>query len=60
MITEKELFISTSNFSEDYFYKTFGIGFFAKSPKLMNSLKLIFNRDWESKYSILLKDYLKK
>eukprot|EP01080_Neovahlkampfia_damariscottae_P009236 gene9236-1322_t len=55
MITENELFISTSNFSEDYFYKTFGIGFFANSPQLMNTLKLIFNRDWESKYSTILR-----
>jgi phospholipase D3/4 len=60
LISDKRLFISTSNWSADYFYKTFGVGFLAESRILMDSLQSIFVRDWNSIYAKPLNDFIKQ
>lgn len=50
MVTDKEGFIGTSNWSGDYFISTGGIGF-VFSGKLRSQLVDIFQRDWSSDYA---------
>ncbi|VDL90736.1 unnamed protein product [Schistocephalus solidus] len=60
MVTDKTLYIGTSNWSGDYFYHTGGAAFVAKeeknqsssaSPLLREQLTNIFYRDWNSEYT---------
>ena len=48
-----ESFLSsgTSNWSEDYFTNTGGVGLVAGNSSLHEDLELVFQRDWDSKYS---------
>ena len=50
MVTDKEGFIGTSNWSGDYFISTGGVGF-VFTGKLRSQLVDIFHRDWSSDYS---------
>ena len=51
MVTDSHGYVGTSNWSEDYFASTGGIGFvFSESP-LRSDLEGVFRRDWESEYS---------
>ncbi|XP_025019714.1 phospholipase D4 [Python bivittatus] len=64
MVTDKTAYIGTSNWSEEYFTITAGVGLIAKqstdSPKrnliIQEQLKSLFERDWNSKYSINMED----
>ncbi|BHF72971.1 phospholipase [Sparganum proliferum] len=59
MVTDKVLYIGTSNWSGDYFYRTGGAAFVAEeeknqsstSPPLREQLTDIFYRDWNSEYT---------
>lgn len=63
MVTERTAYIGTSNWSEDYFISTAGVGFIAENinssytSSIQQQLKSIFERDWFSKYSCLLEDF---
>lgn len=60
MVTDTTAYIGTSNWSGDYFISTAGIGYIvtqemdgkahAKTP-IQDQLRLVFERDWNSKYS---------
>lgn len=65
MVTDKAAYIGTSNWSEDYFTNTAGVGLIIKqSPTnlqrrqqpVQEQLKSIFERDWNSKYSVNVED----
>ncbi|XP_010019513.1 PREDICTED: phospholipase D4 [Nestor notabilis] len=65
MVTDKVAYIGTSNWSEDYFINTAGVGLIIKqnSTNLQRSqlpiqeqLKHLFERDWNSKYAVNLED----
>lgn len=53
LVTNETAFISTSNWSKDYFYSTFGAAFVSQHYTLITQLQSIFNRDWNSNYSVL-------
>lgn len=61
MVTDKVSYIGTSNWSEDYFYNTAGVGLVVsehapdpmqKTKTLHHQLKAVFNRDWHSQFSV--------
>jgi len=59
MVTEKNGYIGTSNWSADYFVNTGGIGFVFENTQLEESrihaqLLHVFQRDWNSSYSLPL------
>ncbi|KAK6479174.1 5'-3' exonuclease PLD4-like, partial [Huso huso] len=63
MVTDKLAYIGTSNWSEDYFNTTAGVGLvISQTQQSLNStrqtvqeqLKGVFDRDWNSKYAINL------
>ena len=54
MVTDKQGFIGTSNWSADYFISTGGIGFMF-TGKMRQQLEDIFTRDWSSSYATHLK-----
>lgn len=65
MVTDKLSYIGTSNWSKEYFYTTAGLGLVVsehapdptqKNRTLHHQLKAVFNRDWNSKYSVELHD----
>uniref|UniRef100_A0A8D0L7J2 Phospholipase D family member 4 n=1 Tax=Sphenodon punctatus TaxID=8508 RepID=A0A8D0L7J2_SPHPU len=65
MVTDKVAYIGTSNWSEDYFHTTAGVGLVIKqsstdprkkNPLIQEQLKSLFERDWNSKYSINMED----
>ncbi|KAG2382368.1 hypothetical protein C9374_005570 [Naegleria lovaniensis] len=51
MVTEQQAYISTSNWSKDYFYTTAGISFTSTTPTLRQTVENIFNRDYSSEYA---------
>ena len=51
VVTDQITYVSTSNWSKDYFYHTLGIGLFTTNNKINSDIKNIFLRDWNSKYS---------
>ncbi|EFC48940.1 phospholipase D family protein [Naegleria gruberi] len=51
MVTEKQAYISTSNWSKDYFYTTAGISFVSTTPSLRQTVNSIFERDYSSIYA---------
>ena len=60
MVTEKNGYIGTSNWSADYFVNTGGIGFVFENTQLEESqihaqLLHVFQRDWSSSYSLNIK-----
>jgi phospholipase D3/4 len=58
-VTEKQAYISTSNWSWDYFYTTAGISYLSTHESLRSGVQRIFERDWASKYCHPLTDYFK-
>ncbi|XP_060117564.1 5'-3' exonuclease PLD4 [Heteronotia binoei] len=65
MVTEKTAYIGTSNWSEEYFTSTAGVGLIAtqsltdpqrKIPVIQDQLRSLFERDWNSQYSVNIKD----
>ncbi|XP_013038556.3 5'-3' exonuclease PLD4 isoform X1 [Anser cygnoides] len=63
MVTDKAAYIGTSNWSEDYFTNTAGVGLIVKQNStnlrrrpIQKQLKTLFERDWNSKYSVNLED----
>ncbi|NXT85088.1 PLD4 Phospholipase, partial [Zapornia atra] len=65
MVTDKVAYIGTSNWSEDYFINTAGVGLIIKQNltslqrrqlPLQEQLKNLFERDWNSNYAVNLED----
>ncbi|RLW10508.1 hypothetical protein DV515_00001902 [Chloebia gouldiae] len=65
MVTDKVAYIGTSNWSENYFTDTAGVGLIIKQnstnlPRrqqpVQEQLKDLFERDWNSKYAVNLED----
>ncbi|XP_075387714.1 5'-3' exonuclease PLD4 [Tenrec ecaudatus] len=61
MVTEKAAYIGTSNWSEDYFSSTSGVGLVASqrgphalpgSLTVQEQLRRLFERDWDSPYAV--------
>uniref|UniRef100_A0A2K5Q6R3 Phospholipase D family member 4 n=2 Tax=Cebinae TaxID=38070 RepID=A0A2K5Q6R3_CEBIM len=60
MVTEKAAYIGTSNWSEDYFSSTAGVGLVVTQspgarparPAVQEQLRLLFERDWSSRYAV--------
>ncbi|XP_063173277.1 5'-3' exonuclease PLD3-like [Candoia aspera] len=68
MVTDRVAYVGTSNWSEDYFLHTAGVGLIinqsslapeAQSYTLRQQLVEVFLRDWESPYTLLLEDHWK-
>lgn len=64
MVTDNTAYIGTSNWSGDYFTVTAGIGFVLHDPvfdrdmshdTLRRQLQAVFERDWNSNYTVPLK-----
>lgn len=55
MVTEKTAYIGTSNWSKDYFVNTAGVGFVSSHAEIVDQLKDVFLRDWNSQYTQKLK-----
>ncbi|XP_007473521.1 5'-3' exonuclease PLD4 [Monodelphis domestica] len=62
-VTEKKAYVGTSNWSEDYFTNTAGVGVIVNqsssdpqhpAPTIQDNLRGIFERDWQSPYAISL------
>lgn len=51
LVTDKDGYIGTSNWSADYFISTGGIGVIFRGGNLRRELKEVFDRDWGSSYS---------
>ncbi|XP_015908703.1 5'-3' exonuclease PLD3 isoform X2 [Parasteatoda tepidariorum] len=60
MVTDNAAYIGTSNWSEDYFVNTGGVGFVIRNPvtngtdgsnPLREQVEEVFKRDWRSKYA---------
>ncbi|XP_025045120.2 5'-3' exonuclease PLD4 isoform X1 [Pelodiscus sinensis] len=65
MVTDKVAYVGTSNWSKDYFSTTAGVGLIInqmstdpqrKKPVIQEQLKNLFERDWNSKYSVNMED----
>ncbi|XP_030307847.1 phospholipase D4 isoform X2 [Calypte anna] len=65
MVTDKVAYIGTSNWSEDYFTSTAGVGLIIKQNStdlqrrqlpIQEQLKNLFERDWNSSYAVNLED----
>lgn len=52
MVTEKQAFITTSNWSGDYFLDTCGASFITNQSKVIAELQEKFLRDWNSEYAV--------
>ncbi|XP_054096380.2 5'-3' exonuclease PLD4 isoform X5 [Callithrix jacchus] len=57
MVTDKAAYIGTSNWSEDYFSSTAGVGLVVAQspgarPAVQEQLRLLFERDWGSRYAV--------
>ncbi|XP_066505357.1 5'-3' exonuclease PLD3 isoform X2 [Hoplias malabaricus] len=65
MVTDRVVYIGTSNWSENYFSQTAGVGFVVNQTgsvvekgrqTVQNQLQKIFQRDWNSEFSQALSD----
>lgn len=65
MVTDKEAYIGTSNWSGDYFLTTAGVGLVIsqhaphsvwKTEALQSQLRAVFDRDWHSEFAVHLAD----
>jgi len=54
LVTENEAFISTSNWSANYFLWTGGVTLNWVGNDVVNELQSCFDRDWNSPYSTLI------
>ncbi|XP_053133912.1 5'-3' exonuclease PLD3-like isoform X2 [Hemicordylus capensis] len=69
MVTDRVAYIGTSNWSEDYFTRTTGVGLVinqteaagggAQGSSLRRQLEGVFRRDWDSPYALPLHDHWK-
>ncbi|KAJ6243688.1 phospholipase d - related [Anaeramoeba flamelloides] len=50
-VSEKQVFIDTSNWSADYFMSTAGVSFNSYHKQIINQVQDRFDRDWNSKYT---------
>ncbi|KAN0029895.1 hypothetical protein ACTA71_008033 [Dictyostelium dimigraforme] len=57
MVTEKQSYVGTSNWSEDYFTVTGGLSYNVFNNDFTNQLQSIFNRDWNSPYTQPIQNY---
>jgi len=57
LVSEKTSFISTSNWSADYFVTTSGVACITENTQLINQLQTNFDRDWNSQYAYPVTDY---
>ncbi|XP_051627866.1 5'-3' exonuclease PLD3-like [Manacus candei] len=61
MVTDKVAYVGTSNWSGDYFERTGGLGLVVAQPgggsgTFREKLRALFQRDWESQYSVDIRD----
>lgn len=66
MVTDKVAYIGTSNWSEEYFVTTAGVGLVVSSQHaphpaggtqgLQGQLRAVFNRDWHSQFAVKLSE----
>ena len=67
MVTDKQAYIGTSNWSEDYFVDTGGVGVIVNETKsagnqsagnqgFRQQLADVFERDWNSEYASFVSD----
>lgn len=54
MITDNEAYITTSNWTPDYFLHTGGVSISFRNAQFQADVQTIFDRDWNSQYSTLL------
>jgi len=57
-ISDNFVFISTSNWSQDFFFTSMGTSFISSVPSMMSTVASIFNRDWNSIYAFPLSQVL--
>ncbi|KAJ6232906.1 hypothetical protein M0813_04433 [Anaeramoeba flamelloides] len=50
-VSEKQVFIDTSNWSADYFMSTAGVSFNSYHEEIIDQVQQRFDRDWNSKYT---------
>lgn len=50
MVSDNTLYLSTSNWSYDYFYRTAGVSLVTTHPNIRQTVQDIFTRDWNSAY----------
>lgn len=55
MVTDNEAYITTSNWSPDYFLHTGGVSISFTDKTFLDAVQTIFDRDWESAYTTDLK-----
>lgn len=60
VVTEELVYISTSNWSRDYFYTTGGISLISTHPIMRETVEQIFLRDWDSKYTFPVEHFMPK
>lgn len=60
MVTDSQVYITTNNWTWDYFYNTAGVSIISTHESLRSTVKAIFERDWNSEYAHDLSDYLKE
>lgn len=58
MVTDQEVFITTSNWTADYYFNTAGVSFVTDNEEMRRQLLWIFNRDNTGQYSHPLSDFL--
>eukprot|EP00698_Gefionella_okellyi_P016441 TRINITY_DN46_c0_g1_i1.p1 TRINITY_DN46_c0_g1~~TRINITY_DN46_c0_g1_i1.p1 ORF type:complete len:421 (+),score=100.90 TRINITY_DN46_c0_g1_i1:39-1301(+) len=51
MVTDSVAYISTQNWSGDYFLNTGGVAIAIEQPEFVASLQAVFDRDWTSQYT---------
>lgn len=51
MVTDKQTYVGTSNWTEDYFTNTGGMSFTWYSEPIRAKVQAIFDRDWNSEYA---------
>uniref|UniRef100_A0ABM5FBR7 5'-3' exonuclease PLD4 isoform X1 n=2 Tax=Pogona vitticeps TaxID=103695 RepID=A0ABM5FBR7_9SAUR len=65
MVTDKTAYVGTSNWAEEYFSSTAGVGLVAqqssvdpakRNTTIQQQLRSLFERDWNSKYSVNMED----
>eukprot|EP00164_Ancoracysta_twista_P004421 GFYU01005967.1.p1 GENE.GFYU01005967.1~~GFYU01005967.1.p1 ORF type:complete len:456 (-),score=156.37 GFYU01005967.1:32-1399(-) len=55
LVADDTLNVGTNNWSRDYFYTTLGVSLNIHSPAIAADAKKIFDRDWDSEYTKIVK-----
>jgi phospholipase D3/4 len=58
VVSDNQAYISTNNWSKDYFYDTGGISFISTGKNVVTTLQSIFDRDFDSAYSYDVQTYV--